>query len=432
MNEANPVSLPTHERLHHYRLISPLSHAEWPHPFAEDPLMIVAESTDPVSDEPVAEAESAEVAESAASAAEPGPVPGPALNRAIRESQLDVNAGIHRLLVILVIGGGLYTCYLASDLILPILLAAFFSLLLSPLMKRLASGWLPRWIAALLLISISMATLVGIGNVLYTPAAEWVGRAPKVVRNVTPKLKSLMRPINEASKMGESLNAITGDSKSSQRVVVQSPDSPSLLSTTPRVLASALAVVLLTYFFLLYSDSLLRRTLMMRPTWQQKRVTVDIVRSIQSDLSRYFLTVCSTSIALGCATTVLLWSLGVETPLLWGALAALLNLTPYVGPLGMAALLALVGLYQFPSLGSAFLPAAGYLGLHLLESQFATPLALGRTINLNPLAIILWLMIWGWMWGILGLLLAVPMLVCLKIICSRVDGLQHWAIMLEK
>jgi predicted PurR-regulated permease PerM len=395
--------------------------------------MTVAESTDPGIDEPVAVESPEELAESAVSAAEPATAPGPVLNRAIRESQLDLNAGIHRLLGILVIGGGLYTCYLASELILPILLAAFFALLLSPVMKRLASGWLPRWIAALLLISISMATLVGIGNALYTPAAEWVGRAPKVVRNVTPKLKLLMRPINEASKMGESLNEITGESKKgSQRVVVQSPDSPSLLSTTPRVLASAMAVVLLTYFFLLYSDSLLRRTLMMRPTWQQKRVTVDIVRSIQSDLSRYFLTVCSTSIALGCATTVLLWALGVETPLLWGALAALLNLTPYVGPLSMAALLALVGLYQFPSLGSAFLPAAGYLGLHLLESQFATPLALGRTINLNPLAIILWLMIWGWMWGILGLLLAVPMLVCLKIICSRVDGLQHWAIMLEK
>lgn len=358
---------------------------------------------------------------------------GAAINRAVRETQIEINAAIHRLLGILVIGGVLYTCYFASELILPILLAAFFSLLLSPVMKRLTRGWLPRWIAALLLMSLSMAILAGIGNALYTPAAEWVGRAPQVVRDVTPKLKSLMRPINEANKVSESLSAITSDTgKSSQRVVVQAPDRPSLLSTTPRLLASALAVVLLTYFFLLYGDSLLRRTLMMRSTWQQKRVTVDIVRSIQNDLSRYFLTVCSTSLALGIATTILLWSLGVDTPLLWGALAALLNLTPYVGPMVMAGMLALVGLSQFPTIGAAFLPAAGYLGLHLLESQLATPLALGSTINLNPLAIILWLLIWGWMWGILGLLLAVPMLVCLKVICSRVEGLQHWAIMLEK
>jgi len=361
------------------------------------------------------------------------PLSGAALNRALRESQLEINAGIHRLLAILVTGGVLYTCYFASELILPILLAIFFSLLLSPLMKRLSSGWLPRWIAAFLLISVSMATLAGIGNVLYVPAAEWVGRAPQVVRSVTPKLKALMRPINDASKVGESISAITADpAKASQRIVVQTAERPSLLSTTPRLLASALAVVLLTYFFLLYGDSLLRRTLMLRSTWQQKRVTVDIVRAIQNDLSRYFLTVCSTSLALGIATTILLWVLDVDTPLLWGALAALLNLTPYVGPIAMAAMLALVGLSQFPTLGAAFLPAAGYLGLHLLESQLATPLALGSTIKLNPLGIIIWLMIWGWMWGILGLLLAVPMLVCFKIICSRVDGLHHWAVMLEK
>ena len=390
---------------------------------AEPTIAVVEEVATPVAETRDPKPESRETSSTA----------GASLNRAIRESQIDINAGIHRLLGILVVGGVLYTCYFVSELILPILLAAFFSLLLSPVMKRLTSGWLPRWIAAFLLIAVSMATIVGIGNALYVPAAEWVGRAPQVVRNVTPKLKSLMRPFNEANKMSESISAITSDtSKANQRVVVQSSDRPSLLSTTPRVLASALAVVLLTYFFLLYGDSLLRRTLMLRSTWQQKRVTVDIVRSIQNDLSRYFLTVCTTSLALGCATTILLWALGVDTPLLWGALAALLNLTPYVGPMAMAAMLTLVGLSQFPTIGAAFLPAAGYLGLHLMESQIATPLALGSTINLNPLAIILWLMIWGWMWGILGLLLAVPMLVCLKVICTRVEGLQHWAIMLEK
>lgn len=397
--------------------------------------MTTIESKENAADHPIPAADKA-ISASPAPAKAPGEstrARGATLNRAVRESQIEVNSGIHRLLGILVLLGTLYTCYFASELILPILLAGFFSLLLSPVMKRLSSGWLPRWIAALLLIAISMATIVGIGNALYVPAAEWVGRAPRVIHNVAPKIKSLIRPFTEANKMGDSLSAIAEDpGKGGKTVVVRAPDRPSLLSTTPRVLASALAVVLLTYFFLLYSDSLLRRVLMMRSTWQQKRVTVDIVRSIQSDLSRYFLTVCSTSFALGCATTFLLWLLNVDTPLLWGSLAALLNLTPYVGPLIMASMLALVGLSQFPNLGAAALPAVGYLGLHLLESQVATPLALGQTVKLSPLAIILWLMIWGWMWGIIGLLLAVPMLVCIKTVCSRVEGLENWAILLEK
>ena len=197
----------------------------------------------------------------------------------------------------------MYTCYFASELILPILLAAFFALLLSPLMKRLASRWVPRWIAAFLLIALTLATFMGIGNALYVPAAEWVGRAPQVLREATPRLKSLLRPIAEANRMGQSLSEITGDAKAGkQQVVIQAPAPPSLLETTPRILASVLAVVLLTYFFLLFGDSLLRRTLMMRSTWEKKRITVEIVRSIQSDLSRYVLTVCSTSIVLGCAT----------------------------------------------------------------------------------------------------------------------------------
>ena len=141
------------------------------------------------------------------------PARGGVFNRAVRESQLEVNAGIHRLLGILVVLGTLYTCYFASELILPILLAAFFALLLSPVMKRLSSSWLPRWIAAFLLIAISMATLVGIGNALYVPAAQWAGRAPRVIHNVAPKIKSLIRPITEANKMGDSLSEIAGTRK---------------------------------------------------------------------------------------------------------------------------------------------------------------------------------------------------------------------------
>lgn len=364
---------------------------------------------------------------------ERAPDAAPATLGDLRRAQVMLNVRIHRLLGVVVAGGVLYTCYFAAELILPILLAAFLALLLSPLMRRLTQRWLPRWLAALTMITLLLGLIGGIGNALYPAAAEWVGRAPTVLREATPRLKALTRPFQEASKVTASLGEIAGDEEVRRaRVVLQAPARANLLAATPRALAGVLAVVLLTYFFLLYGDTLLRRILMLRPTWSAKRLTVDILRAIQNDVSRYFLTVCCTSFGLGVATAALLWLIGVDTPLLWGALAALLNLTPYVGPLVMAALLALVGLAQFPTLGVALLPAAGYLALHTLESQIFTPLVLGRTVNLNPLAIIVWLMIWGWLWGILGLLLAVPMLVCFKIICSRVESLQDFAILLEK
>ena len=358
------------------------------------------------------------------------PTPAP---RSEREDQVAMMAGMHRLLTIFVFGAILYTAFFVRELLLPILLAAFFAVLLSPLMKRITKRWVPRWISALVLVSLLIGLLVGAGIALYAPASEWAGRAPKIMRDLKPKIQELTRPLVQASEMGESLDDLTGNGKkASPAVVVQATPNASILSTTPKLLASVLAVVLLTYFFLVYGDTLLRKTLQLSPTWSQKRLTVDIVRSIQSDVSRYVLTICATSIVLGLATTAYLWMLGVNEPWLWGAVAALLNLAPYVGPLLTAALLCMVGLSQFPSLGSAMLPAAGYLFLHLMEGQVLTPLTLGKTINLNPLAIILWLMIWGWLWGILGLLIAVPMLVTFKIFCSRIEGMESWAIMLEK
>ncbi|MFZ2235354.1 MAG: AI-2E family transporter [Dokdonella sp.] len=358
------------------------------------------------------------------------PIPEP---RSELERQVVMMASMHRLLAIFVFGAIIYTAYFIRELLLPILLAAFFAVLLSPLMKRITKGWMPRWIGALLLVGLLIGLFVGVGNSLYAPASEWAGRAPKVMRDAKPKLKALIQPLVQASRMSESLDEITSDGKkTSPPVVVQATPSESLLSTTPKLMASLLAVVLLTYFFLVYGDTLLRKALQLSPTWSKKRLTVDIVRSIQSDVSRYVLTICATSIVLGIATTAYLWLLGVNTPWLWGVVAALLNLAPYVGPLLMAGLLCMVGLSQFPSLGAAALPAAGYLCLHLMEGQVLTPLTLGKTINLNPLAIILWLMIWGWLWGIIGLLIAVPMLVTFKIFCSRIEGMESWAILLEK
>ena len=348
-----------------------------------------------------------------------------------RKTLLSLNRGIHRLLTVLVVGGLLYTCYLASDLFLPVFFAAFLALLLSPINARLSRRFLPRWLTALLLVLGLIAGLTGIGTMLYRPAVSWMHQAPILLTQTAPKLRAMLRPLQEASKAGDSLGSITGDVHAKPALVVDTSPRFSLLATTPRVLASLLAVILLTYFFLLYGEEMLRKALMLGPTLSKKRITLDIVRSIQSDLSRYVLTVCATSALLGLSTGLYLWWRGVHDPVLWGTLAALLNLTPYVGPMLMAGLLVLVGLSEFSGLAQAASPAVGFLFLHLMESQFVTPQALGRAFKVSPLAIILWLMIWGWLWGIPGLLLAVPMLVCVKIVCSRVESLQTWAMLIE-
>ena len=112
-------------------------------------------------------------------------------------------------------------------------------------------------------------------------------------------------------------------------------------------------------------------------------------------------------------------------------MAALLNFAPYVGPLiGMLAML-LVGFIGFDDPLRALMPAVAYLLLHTIEGQIVTPIVLGRRMALSPLVLILALMLFGWLWGIVGLLLAVPLLVCAKLVLARIEGMEGWARLLE-
>ncbi|MAL03197.1 MAG: AI-2E family transporter [Arenimonas sp.] len=332
---------------------------------------------------------------------------------------------------LLVIAALLYTCYLASSLILPIVLAGFFALLLAPLMRRAPLRWLPRSISAVLLVAALLGSLGAVGTFLAAPAADWVRKVPFVMRDSAPKLREMIEPLNQASRARESLGSLTKETRPTSETVVVQPPQPDLIEAIPGVVGPVLAVILLTFSFLVFGDDVLRKLLDLRPTRAQKKLTAGIVQQIQSDLSRYMLTISGTSSILGLATAAWLWWLDVPDPLLWGVLAAGLNLTPIVGPLVMFLLLSLVGLSQFDTLGAAMLPAFGFIALNALEAQLLTPMVLGRTMRINPLAIILWLMLWGWLWGVPGLLVAVPMLVCLKIVADHVDDWKAWSRLLE-
>ncbi len=358
-------------------------------------------------------------------AVEPKPTPSP---HAQRLAAMRANS---RLLSILVLSVVLYTCYFASSLILPVVLAGFFAMLLSPLINRIPLRWLPRWLAALLLVVGLLAAVGGLGVFVAGPAGDWARKVPFVLRDAAPKLRDLVAPLQQATEAGETLDTITGENDDQVERVVVRPPRADLLSATPKLLGSTLAVILLTFSFLVYGDDVLNKLLAARPTRAHRKLTAEIVQQIQSDLSRYMLSISATSIALGLATAMWLFYLGVEDPILWGVLAAILNLTPFIGPLLMMALLVLVGLSSMQSFGAAMMPVAGFLVLHGLESQVLTPQVLGKTMSINPLAIILWLLVWGWLWGVIGLLVAVPMLVCLKIVASRLRGWEHWSRMLE-
>jgi predicted PurR-regulated permease PerM len=191
-----------------------------------------------------------------------------------------------------------------------------------------------------------------------------------------------------------------------------------------RAAISGLFIMLLLLYFLLASGRLfLRKLVRVLPRFHHRRSAVKIVRHTEHDLSRYLGTMILVNIGLGVAVGVALYLLGMPNPALWGALAALLNFIPYIGPLVNVAIVGLVAVVSFDSLGEAALPPLAYLALNSIEAGLVTPAVMGWRLRLNPVAIVLAVTFWTWIWGIPGGLLAVPMLTTFKITCDHVEVL---------
>ncbi|MFP7722998.1 AI-2E family transporter [Lysobacter sp. A3-1-A15] len=336
-------------------------------------------------------------------------------------------------LAVLAVG---YTMWAAQAILLPILLAMFLSLLGNPIIRALRRLYIPTFLAALLVLLGGLTVAGALGYQLIEPASEWVRQAPRAMGEIAPKLRELTKPMDDASNAAEDIARVaSGDDKGQPVQVVRTKvDDPyASLFTTPKMLASVLAVVLLTLFFMVYGEQLQRKAIALMPSRQQKRVTVEIMHSIEVEVSRYVFTISLINVTVGMLFAGILYMLKVPLPeaLLWGTMATLLNYAPYVGPLIGILMMLVMGFVAFDELWMSLLPAGIYLLLHTLEGQIFTPIILGRRMRISPLILILALLLFGWMWGIVGLLLAVPLLVCVKIILSRIEGVEGWATLME-
>ena len=329
-----------------------------------------------------------------------------------------------------------FTLWATQELVLPILLAMFFALIGNPIIRGLQRLYLPRFLGALLVLLGGLAAAGALGNQLIEPASEWVRQVPREMKQLAPKLRDLTKPMLDANKAAQNIARAAGGESSSRPVQVirtELNEPYKVLTATPRRVASVLAVVLLTFFFMVYGQQLQRNAIALLSTRQQKKLTVDILTSIERAISRYVLTITVINTALGLALAGSLYGLGVpmQEALLWGTMAAILNFAPYVGPLIGIIIMLLMGFVAFDDLWPSLLPAGIYLALHTLEGQIVTPIILGHSMRLSPLVLILALMVFGWLWGIVGLLLAVPLLVCVKLVLARIEGLTGWAKLVE-
>jgi predicted PurR-regulated permease PerM len=347
--------------------------------------------------------------------------------RSLRRHLLAVRLVLNALLVLAL----LYTVTITRVLLIPLVLAAFIGLALNPLVAAGARHRLPRWLTASVLMLVLLAGLgAGVGA-LTQPALGWFHGAPAAIKSFVPKLRNVTRPLEAANRATQSL--VGGSTRApAPRPTAVAITAWDVVSTAPKVLAAVLTVVLLVFFFLVYGDSLLRRLVEISPGFAYKRHAVEIVRSIQIEVSRYLLTALLINATLGGLTAGMLWLYGMPDPLLWGVVAMAANFIPYVGAIVTTVVLGLVGLIHSHDIGTALLPALSFAGMTAIEGNLVTPMIQGHRMRLSPIAILIWLLVWGWLWGIPGALLAVPMLTSAKLITERVRGWGWFAVMVQR
>ena len=339
----------------------------------------------------------------------------------------------NRLLAGILILLALYACAVASVLIVPFLLALLLSLMLAPLVRLLCRWHLPRALATLLVLVGAIVLSGALLTSLVAPARAWMVQVPKSIDRIELALSDLHRSLLAATHATEQiakLTSVDGENKV-QRVVDAGPSRiAQMLSATPAALASIVATLLLIFIFLLHGDALLRKFVELAPELYMKKDIVIATRSAQHDLSTYIVTIAAINSVLGLLTALVLWWLGVDAPLLWGGIVAALNFAPFVGPMLAVAILVVVGFSRFETPLAALSVPGVFLVLHLLEGQLVTPLIVGRQLALDPVMVFLSLMLFGWLWGVVGLLLAMPLLTCVRIIAERIPAWNALAKML--
>lgn len=347
-------------------------------------------------------------------------------------------------LSIIAVGVVMAMLQLAQEVIIPFVVSGLLFYALDPLVDRMQRWKVPRALGAALVLLLSLG---GVGAGAYALSGDVmavVDRLPEGVRKLRTELRrpspqpttldSMQRTAQELDRAAADVSSPTTTPKGVMRVQIEEPPfraSSYLWYGSMGALAitgQAVMVAFLTYFLLVAND-LFKRKLVKHigPTLAKKKVTVQILDDISTQIERFLLVQMATSAIVGLVTAVALWTLGLEQPVVWGVAAGVLNTIPYFGPIIVTAGLAIVGFLQFGTIEMALVVASVALIITSLEGWLLTPILLGKVGSLNHIAIFASLLFWSWMWGVWGMLLAVPMLMATKAICDHVEELQPMA-----
>ncbi|WP_442580387.1 AI-2E family transporter [Mesorhizobium sp. ASY16-5R] len=321
-----------------------------------------------------------------------------------------------------------YALYFARDFFMPVILAFMLALMLTPIVRLLRRHGVPEFVSATMLVFLTVAVVAAIGYFMSGPVIALANDWPAIGRKLSERLTELRHPFE---RLLEILNQVdraaeTTQEPGLQKVVVAQPGIVSQAAGNLLSGGTTIAITFVLSLFLLASGTMFYEKIIQSFTrMSEKKRALRVVYDVEREISRYLLTVTLINAGLGFAVGLGMWAVGMPTPLVWGVAAMLLNFLPYIGAATTILLVAAISIITFDSLSYALIAPSFVVICNVIEGQVVTPLVVGRRLEINAVAIFIAVAFWSWLWGFVGALIAVPILVVIKVFCDHFDSLRH-------
>lgn len=321
-----------------------------------------------------------------------------------------------------------YALYFARAFFMPVILAFLLALTLTPIVRLLRRHGIPELVSATLLVLLSICVFASAGYLLSGPIIDIINNTSSIGQQLTERLAQLRRPFERIMQISHQIEQLTETSQEPGIQKVAVAQSGVLSSAASNLLSAgtSLTIIFVLSLFLLASGTMFYEKIIQSfASLSEKKRALRVIYDVEREISHYLLTVILINAGLGTVIALGLWALGVPNPSVWGVAAALFNFLPYVGALITILLVTIMALISFDTISYALLAPAFVLLCDIIEGQFVTPTVVGRRLEINAVAILIALAFWSWLWGFVGALMAVPLLVVIKVFCDHFDGLSH-------
>ncbi|MDX8468448.1 AI-2E family transporter [Mesorhizobium sp. VK23B] len=321
-----------------------------------------------------------------------------------------------------------FALYFGRAFFMPVILAFLLALTLTPIVRFLRKHGIPDVLSATLLVLLSVFLVGSAGYLLSGPVIDLINNSSSIGLQLTDRLAPFKQPLQRIVDISRQLEALTETAQEPNVQKVAVAPSGMLSTAASNILGAgtSITIVFVLSLFLLASGTLFYEKIVQSfASLSDKKRALRVVYDVEREISHYLLTVALINVGLGTVIGLGLWGLGMPNPLVWGAAAALLNFLPYVGALMTILLVTAIALISFDTISYALLAPAFVLLCDIVEGQFVTPTVVGRRLEINAVAIFIAIAFWSWLWGFVGALMAVPLLVVIKVFCDHFDGLSH-------